>query len=317
MTTLEISRSEFATLCDRHGNSIFLTSAWIGLFDDLKFYKTVNKDNKALAFFYVRYFKKMFFPAYRTPLFTPYAGLWIDNPSKNKANYNSTEKKIITEISDFLASKTALISIAFSSGFTDFQPFIWKKFKVIPNYTYLIPLDQSIETISGAMTPERRNDIKKAEKDGITVNKTNDMNIVLSLVNNSLDRQNSNSYNDYIKKILFEFANPNHSFAFVAYHDGKPIATSFCIFDQEKTYYLLGGYDSSNKHSGAGASCIWNSILLSKEMGLKCFDFEGSMLKPIESYFRGFGGNLTPYFTVNKAPFLAEVLLKFFYRSTF
>jgi len=46
------------------------------------------------------------------------------------------------------------------------QPFFWEGFKVVPNYTYHIDLSQSIEEIQKAYATERRNDIKKALKDG-------------------------------------------------------------------------------------------------------------------------------------------------------
>jgi lipid II:glycine glycyltransferase (peptidoglycan interpeptide bridge formation enzyme) len=317
MITTEIERGEFCRLSAAVSDSVFISSAWTVLFDDLRFYKIESDDKKLIALFYVRYFKKMMFSAWRTPLFTPHAWLWIENKSKNKANYISTEKKVIAAISSFFKSKKGIKSVAFSPAFTDFQPFIWDHFKVVPNYTYIIPLEQSLESIQAAMSPERRNDIKKAEKDNIMIKREEDMNVVLSMVNSSLDRNASNSYNDLVKKILFDFAKPENSFAFAAYRDDKAVAASFCIFDKNKTYYLLGGYDSQNRHGGAGASCIWHSIKLSKEMGISEFDFEGSMIKPVESYFRGFGGNLTPYHTVNKAPFLAEIVLKYFYRSTF
>jgi hypothetical protein len=39
------------------------------------------------------------------------------------------------------------------------------------------------------------------------------------------------------------------------------------------------------------------------------FDFEGSMLKPVEHFFRGFGGGQTPYLQVWKASLAARSVL--------
>ncbi|MCC6372738.1 MAG: hypothetical protein IT236_17165 [Bacteroidia bacterium] len=73
--------------------------------------------------------------------------------------------------------------------------------------------------------------------------------------------------------------------------------------------YLFGVFDSENKHHGAGVSCMWQSILKAKEMGLSHFDFEGSMNEKIERYFREFGGELVPYFCIEKIkPSLSAVL---------
>jgi hypothetical protein len=33
----------------------------------------------------------------------------------------------------------------------------------------------------------------------------------------------------------------------------------------------------------------------------RVFDFEGSMVKPVEHFFRGFGGRQTQYFCIHKA----------------
>jgi len=318
MKTLEIEKNEFLKTSSSFSNSIFLSNNWIESFDNLKFYKIITDDEIILAIFYLRFQKKTILNTYRTPFYTPHLGLWIDNKSKNKSNLLTSEKKIITEIANFLDSKKmAVISIAFPTKNIDMQPFIWNNFKVIPNYTYEINLDQSTTEILNSMSPERRNDLKKAKKDNIVIKKGTDLSVSKLLIDKSLNRTNSNNYNSYINKILFNFANDTNSFAFVSYLNEVPIATSFCVFDKEKAYYLLGGYDNEIKHSGAGALCIWESILYAKELGIKKFDFEGSMIKPVESYFRGFGGDLTPYYTINKAPVIIELVLKFFYRSTF
>ncbi len=48
-----------------------------------------------------------------------------------------------------------------------------------------------------------------------------------------------------------------------------------------------------------------------KELGCEVFDFEGSMLKGVERFFRSFGPELKPFYTINKAWKPIEVLLKF------
>jgi hypothetical protein len=79
----------------------------------------------------------------------------------------------------------------------------------------------------------------------------------------------------------------------------------------------MSGYDDGNKHHGAGALALWHAIQHAKSLNLKRFDFEGSMIKPIEKYFRGFGGELAPYFRISRANFGLEVILKIKYRTYF
>ena len=62
---------------------------------------------------------------------------------------------------------------------------------------------------------------------------------------------------------------------------------------------------------------MWEAIKFAKKLGIKYFDFEGSMVPQIERYFRGFGGKLTPYYRINKAKLPLEILLKFYRRELF
>ena len=60
-----------------------------------------------------------------------------------------------------------------------------------------------------------------------------------------------------------------------------------------------------------------HSSFYAKGKGLKAFDFEGSMLPEVEKFFRGFGGDLIPYYTINKAFLPVEMALKFMKRELF
>ena len=41
------------------------------------------------------------------------------------------------------------------------------------------------------------------------------------------------------------------------------------------------------------------NLFLGNYLGLNQYDFEGSMLEPVEQFFRKFGGTLTPYYSVS------------------
>jgi hypothetical protein len=80
---------------------------------------------------------------------------------------------------------------------------------------------------------------------------------------------------------------------------------------------LFGGNSKDENTSGAGSATLWECIRKAKSLNLKRFDFEGSMNPGIEHYFRGFGGVLTPYYTVNKALIPIELVLKILRREYF
>ena len=150
------------------------------------------------------------------------------------------------------------------------------------------------------LSSEKRKSLNKAEKDKLEISETKDYEKVYELVLKSLSRNDLLKNTGIIKNILFSFAKPENAYAFTASNNGIAIGTSFCLIYKDTALYLFGGFDSDNKHHGAGVSCMWQSILKAKALGLKYFDFEGSMNENIERYFREFGGELVSYSCVEK-----------------
>jgi hypothetical protein len=308
----------YKLLVDQSG-SIFNTPEWLENFQDkVQIFGIFDDDGQLFGGFHI-YFDRLFlFRHVKVPPFTPNCGLFFTNIAKNKSKKISFEKNIMTVFANFFSDHiTGIITVGFPSHINDMQPFYWKNFKVIPNYTYQIDLRQEEEEIFGAFSPERRNDIKKALKDNLTTVEVTDYSIIKELVIKTFERQKNSIPLDILERILFRFSNTSNSFAIAIKKDDKVIAGIFCVFDQKNIFYLLGGYDSSNRHSGAGALAIWEAIKKGKESGACVFDFEGSMIPQVEKFFRDFGGDLVPYYTINKAWLPIEFLLKVFKRNRF
>ena len=63
----------------------------------------------------------------------------------------------------------------------------------------------------------------------------------------------------------------------------------------------MAGDDPELRNSGAGVLLVWEAIQYTKnELGLNIFDFEGSIIKPIERVRRQFGTKQIPYFNISK-----------------
>jgi len=298
--------------------TIFNTYEWLKLFENIELYGIYDKGNNLIGGFHIYKQKKMGFSIYRNPPFTPHIGPFIKVDAQNPVNITNRYREVLSLVSEFLDNLNySIIFFSLEKNIIDTLPFIWRKFKVVPGYTYILDLNKSLDELYKSMSVERRNDINKSINDKLIVEKINDYNIVKSLVLKTFLRQKKYINELILDKILFSFANTTNSFAFATFKDKKPIATVFCVYDKITTYYLLGGYDFENKHHGAGPLVIWESIKYSKKIGLKYFDFEGSMVPQIEKYFRGFGGKLTPYYRINKARLPLEILLKFLKRELF
>jgi hypothetical protein len=301
-----------------HG-TIFNTIEWTSIFDShIHRYGIYDKGSRLIGGFITYKEDKFYLSVYRNPPYTPHIGPFLKIDAINPVSIMDLWKNVLTMLSDSLENLPySIISYSINKNVKDMQPFIWNKFKVIPGYTYLLDLSMAIDDIWKRMSNERRKNINKGLKDGLNVNKIDDYEIVKSLAMKTFMRQGKGINEFYLNKILFEFANNNNSYAFGTFMDDKPIACTFCVYDKNSAYYLIGGYDNENKHHGAGALSMWEAIQFAKKSGLNEFDFEGSMLPQIERYFRGFGGKLTPYYTINKAKLPLEILLKFYKRELF
>ncbi len=299
--------------------NIFNTVDWLNMFENkVKFFGIYERNDKLIGGFSLYKENKFGFRICRNPPFTPYIGPFLQIEAKNPVSIMSKWKEVAGLISQAIEKLSySIVSTSLNRNIIDTQPFIWRKFKVIPGYTYILDLNKSIKDIWEEMSPERRNDINKGIRDGLVVRQIDNFEIVNSLVIKTFSRQEKKINGYYLNRILFNFANNTNSFAYAAFRDSVPLSAALCVYDKNTAYYLLGGYDYENKHHGAGALVIWESIKYAKSIGLKEFDFEGSMVPQIERYFRGFGGRLTPYFRVNKAKLPLEILLKFVKRELF
>lgn len=299
--------------------TVFNSFSWLKIFEDkIQIYGIFDDGNNLIGGFALYKQNRFGLTIYRDPPFTPFVGPFLNIKAKNPVAIMDYWKEILTLMANvFNHLSYSVISVSLDKRIIDTQPFIWRKFKVTPGYTYILDLEKQIEEIEKDMSANKRNHIKKALKDNLIVKKTDSYETVKSLVLKTFSRQNKTIRTEYLDKILFDYANANNSFAFVVFKEGNAISCSFFVYDKTTSYNLLSGYDDDNSHHGAGVLGMWEAIKHAKSMGLKYFDFEGSMVPQIERYFRGFGGRLIPYFRVNKARLPIEILLKFIKRDIF
>jgi len=255
----------------------------------------------------------------RNPPFTPQCGPFYRISARNPVAIAEARRHILEAVAELLDSQPfTIVSVALDPRIQDALPFFWKDFKVVPGYTYRIELSCSIDQMSSTMSSARRNDISKAGRDGLAVRQTSDLTTVRDLVMDTFERQHVRANTQHLDAVLSRFANNSNSYAFTTYQEDAALASCFIIHDARTAYYLLGGARSGgNQHHGAGALALFEAIKHAKELGLQTFDFEGSMIRAVERYFRGFGGQLTPYFTVNKAWLPLEMALKLVRRRNF
>ncbi len=316
LKSVDTRTEAYTALASKHGG-LFNQQQWLNIYESgLEVIGIYNPNHELIGAFNVFHQKSNGLKLLRIPPYMPYNALFFNNPALTLANKITFEKEVHRLIANHLkAQKNAITLSAFPPNYTDMQVYVWEQFKVIPNYTYQLAL--TTNTLFDNFTSEKRKSIRRAEKDALQIVATSDYQLIQSLVEKTFSRKQKTVSATMLQKILNQYANASNSFAFVAYQNNQPSACTFCIYHGQTAYYLLGGYDDKNKHHGAGASCMYQSILKAQKLGLSTFDFEGSMLPEVEKYFREFGGQLVPYYTINKAHVVLELFLKFKKRSIF
>lgn len=292
---------------------------WQCAFPDSKLVNCVilNKNNDVIGCFVYYRFKKAILNFIITPPFTPNIGLFYLNPSESVVGQNTFNKEIATLLADYFTGIGAdYLEISLPGTFKDVQPFVWKGYMVTPRFSYLLALDRSTEELWANLSSEKRKSINKANKDGIEIFEANDYKVVYNLVVKSLSRNSVHKNDAALRYILLEYAKQGNHICYIAKNKDKTIATVFCIIEGHTAVYLFGGYDSEGSHHGAGVACMWQCLLKAKEINLNYFDFEGSMNKNIERYFREFGGELVQFPVVLKTSGIAKPLIAIKNRKT-
>lgn len=292
---------------DSYG-SIFNSREWLNLFgDNVRIFCIYDNSRRILGGFHISKKKIGFNSILTNPPLTPFIGPFIVNRSRTIYKKNTYRKKVLTMIAERLRKEKASLQIySLDRHIKNTMPFSRNKFNVWPRYTYRINLADSIENIKAAMSDSRRNDITRANRDSIKNELTQDIEILTNLIEQSSNHKKLDNL-ELKRKIMDCFVSKHNSITSVSYKNGKPIAAAFCLHDRTTAYYMFSGYDREDRHHGAGPLTIWNCITEAKRRGLKYFDFDGSVVPELENYFRGFGGNLVPFFRIAKINYLLKL----------
>jgi hypothetical protein len=181
------------------------------------------------------------------------------------------------------------------------EPFINSGFAGRLLYTMVIDISD-LSHVWENFASKLRSNIRAAEKAGLSITETSDSKQLLDLVRKTFARQRRQPWFslEEAASCWESLAQFERARAFVT-HDrtGRCIATAGLVWDNRRSYYLLGGYDENNTHRGASSLALWHAIqFASRDLGLKSFDLEGSHIPAICRFFHQFGGKSIPYYLV-------------------
>lgn len=241
----------------------------------------------------------------------PYLGVVLPPPSKKYLTTLAQHRRILNSLAAHVRDEFVSVHSRMVPEVIDMQPFIWAGYSIDVRYTFRIDLSD-LATAWGNMTDKRRNDIRKAERDGIIVNDQGSMQDLLSLVSGTFQRQGRAArFSELANRRDQMLRDKNQGRCFIARdRSGDAVAGIYLVWDEKCAYYLMGGYGAAAAHRGAGALAIWEAIRYAGgTLALQQFDILASSNPFIERFIRDFAGRLTVTFMVNyeRPSFLRDV----------
>lgn len=246
--------------------------------------------------------KKYGFIVLGQPALTQILGPWLRASGSNSAKRLAQEKDWMEGLIDQLPEFDHYIQ-NWSWKITNWLPFYWRGYSQTLRYTYALPDLSNIDAIWKNAQANIRTDIRKAEnRFSLRVRDDLPLQDFIRLNKLTFSRQKMDlSYSEeYVKRLDDACVERQARKIFIAEdQDGNQHAGVYIVWDKNSAYYLMGGGDPELRNSGATSLCLWEAIKFAATVTNR-FDFEGSMIEPVERFFRAFGAIQTPYFTVHK-----------------
>lgn len=267
-----------------------------------------DKENNIRGVF--TYFIKKAFPGYliKMPPLTPQMGpLPIHNNAvvswENCPEFNRAQDDFLSRL-----PKTVFFRQRHHPWVTNWLPYCWSGFRQTSRFTYHLDLSIDYDQIFNSFKSNIRSDIRKAQKKLQLVDSGNPE-LLNKLIQTSFSNKKiRDTYSQpLINKVLHECSLRKCAKVLYAVDSAENVhASVLMVWDSKAAYYLIGTTNPEFKGSGASSFLIWNAMQLPEIKG-KIFDFEGSMIQPVEKYFRAFGGKLIPYNEIIRHPLINKL----------
>ncbi len=246
--------------------------------------------------------------AVTNPGLTPWGGPWIRPAGAKLANELGHQHEILEKLIEGLPAADRL-TISCAPEFQNLMAFHWAGYGLKLGYTYrLTELDDS-QRIWDEMRENVRRICRKAER-LTAVTRERDVSTVIAAMEKTFGRQGMDMSGLFptLERIDETMGRRNQRAIYAAEDaQGRIHAAVYIAFDDRHSFYLCGGGDPELRNSGAHALTLWHAIKDTAGRS-RTFDFEGSMVRNIETFVRGFGPRQVPRYTASRSRTAVKLL---------
>ena len=235
------------------------------------------------------------------PPLTQTLGPWVERSSGKPAHALSEEHALLAELEGGLPTAEAFDQ-HFSPTMLNALPFYWAGYRLELAYTYRLEDLKCEQALWDGLRSTTRTQIRKARgrvevRDDLGLDR---LYAVWARMFGRLGRRPPVSLAELARLDSACAARGARAMLFAQDDAGRVHAVAYSVWDEHAAFYLLGGGDPDLRDSAAGSLLMWESIMRARAV-TNVFDFEGSMIEPVERFFRSFGASQTPYLRVTRA----------------
>lgn len=237
------------------------------------------------------------------PQLTQYCGPWYRLAEGLSECDRLNEEERIAEV---LMQQIEALGLAyyqqnFAPQITNWLPYSWMGFSQTTRYTYRIAPIADSEQVYAGFHHRRKHEIRRCEGG---VEATTEVS-ALEFAQMHQRCYTANGGHDLLPESLIvrviEAAMERRQGALLGLKDaqGGLLAALFAPFDDHWAYALMMAVEPDAEQKGLRAMLMWQMMRLLRDRS-QGFDFEGSMHKGVEHYYRFFGANQVPYMSIEK-----------------
>jgi hypothetical protein len=231
--------------------------------------------------------------------YTPFLGPQLPDGAPG-ADRASSDVTLLDDLGTHLASY-AHLEAACAPELDYWTPLAWHGYEQTTRTTWRIAAGTNEEALRAGLRTERRRNLKSAEASGLVV-EAGGVEELLTACAATFERQGAGvPAADLLRSIATEaLARGRGHVLAVRTADGTLAGAGLFVFDDRFTWNLANGHLDVEGGKGAPTLLQWHAILAAQARGTG-FDFEGSMIRPIERFVRGFGGTPHSYSVVRRS----------------
>jgi hypothetical protein len=205
----------------------------------------------------------------------------------------------------------------------DLQGFLWAGFTASLAYTFRFSSKQSLSEISKGMTRTHMQKLTKAKRLNLEVFRDDGVKTLLELNARTFERKGAAvPYDGALVSRLWHAAQTRgRANLYVARTEkNQPVAALLTVHDERTTYQIVSGFNPEHSDVPGQNAVLWTAIQEAVEAG-RNYDFEGSSLRGVETFYRRWGCDAVPVWKIEKTGSargaLAQLAIRFLDRKRF